>query len=59
MSFSPGCPRVRIQAEGLEARAVAWDRPTEKSIALLAKHYGLTSFNPQPNRFVVFDDFFS
>ena len=48
-----------LESEDLEMRRVAWDKPTDKSLALLQKHYGLTDFNPQPNNFVVFDDHFS
>lgn len=47
-----------LEAEGVEAREVAWDKPTSKSLALLEKWYSLSSFNPQSNKFVVFDQFF-
>ena len=47
-----------LEAEGQEARKVAWDKPTDKSLGLLAKRYGLSSFNPQSNNFVVFDQYF-
>jgi hypothetical protein len=47
-----------LEAEGVEARKVAWDKPTDKSLALLEKWHGLSSFNPQSNKFVVFDQFF-
>ena len=47
-----------LAAEGQDIKRIAWDKPTEKSLALLSKHYGLSSFVPQPNNYVVFDDFF-
>jgi alpha-tubulin N-acetyltransferase 1 len=48
-----------LEAEGVEARMVGWDKPTDKSLGLLSKHYNLTSFIPQPNNFVIFDEHFS
>ena len=33
-----------LQAEGCDIKSVAWDKPTEKSLALLAKHYQLNNF---------------
>mmetsp|Transcript_23000 Transcript_23000/g.47051 ORF Transcript_23000/g.47051 Transcript_23000/m.47051 type:complete len:168 (+) Transcript_23000:76-579(+) len=48
-----------LETEGCEARMVAWDKPTPKSLGLVSKHFGLTSFVPQPNNFVVFDEYFS
>jgi len=44
--------------ERTEPRKVAWDRPTPKSLAFLSKHFGLTNYVPQPNNFVVFDEYF-
>ena len=47
-----------LEAESLEARKVAWDKPTDKSLGLLSKLHSLSSFNPQPNNFVVFDEYY-
>jgi len=45
--------------EGVEARRLAYDRPSPKLIGFLAKHYSLTSYRPQANNYVVFNDYFS
>jgi len=37
----------------------AYDRPSPLLFAFLAKHTALTEFFPQPNSFVVFDEYFS
>ena len=39
--------------------ALAYDRPSSKFIAFLAKHYGLRDYLPQSNNFVVFRKYFS
>ena len=38
---------------------LAYDRPSEKLISFLKKHYNLCSFIPQNNNYVIFDRFFS
>ena len=38
--------------------ALAYDRPSSKFIAFLAKHYGLRDYVPQANNFVVFRKYF-
>lgn len=48
-----------LQAENIEPHQLAYDRPSPKLIAFLRKHCGLTEFFPQPNNFVIFDDYFS
>lgn len=48
-----------LQREGVSAARLAYDRPSPKMYRFLAKHYGLRDFAPQPNNFVVFDDYFS
>lgn len=48
-----------LAAEGLEARSLAYDRPSPKMLPFLRKHYGLSNYNEQPNNFVVFDDYFA
>lgn len=37
---------------------LAIDRPSEKFLAFLSKHYALTKIIPQNNKFVVFQGFF-
>ena len=38
---------------------MAYDRPSEKLIGFLKKHYNLSRFIPQNNNYVIFDRFFS
>ncbi|KAK2713923.1 alpha-tubulin N-acetyltransferase 1-like [Artemia franciscana] len=42
----------------LPACAVAIDRPSSKFLNFLGKHYQLKESLPQPNKFVIFSDFF-
>lgn len=44
-----------LDAEGVRPEKLAYDRPSEKLIGFLAKHYGLKKYVPQNNNFVVFD----
>merc|ERR1719235_2969175 len=37
---------------------LAYDRPSQKLMGFLRKHYGLAAFTPQNNNFVVFDRYF-
>jgi alpha-tubulin N-acetyltransferase 1 len=37
---------------------LAYDRPSSKLIAFMAKHFGLKSYLPQNNNYVVFDEYF-
>ncbi|KNC47993.1 uncharacterized protein AMSG_04228 [Thecamonas trahens ATCC 50062] len=37
---------------------MGYDRPSDKFLSFLAKHYGLRSYTPQSNNFVVFHDYF-
>ncbi|OQR90508.1 hypothetical protein ACHHYP_05462 [Achlya hypogyna] len=48
-----------LDAQHSTAQEIAYDRPSLKLYPFLAKHYGLTSYVPQANHFVVFDEFFS
>mmetsp|Transcript_25531 Transcript_25531/g.71828 ORF Transcript_25531/g.71828 Transcript_25531/m.71828 type:complete len:481 (+) Transcript_25531:175-1617(+) len=43
--------------EGIDPGALGYDRPSPKFLAFLRKHYGLSSYTPQANFFVVFDVF--
>ncbi|CAN0081549.1 unnamed protein product [Heterosigma akashiwo] len=47
-----------LEAEGIEARKMAYDRPSPKLLPFLKKHFELHDFIPQPNRFVVFRAYF-
>nr|XP_047912709.1 alpha-tubulin N-acetyltransferase 1 [Anser cygnoides] len=47
------------QSERLEPWRLAVDRPSEKLLAFLRKHYGLCHPIPQVNNFVIFEGFFS
>lgn len=47
-----------LQTENIEPRQLAYDRPSPKLVAFLRKHCGLIEFFPQPNNFVIFDDYF-
>jgi hypothetical protein len=45
--------------ERLEAKNLAYDRPSEKLINFLDKYFGLNDYIPQNNNFVVFKDYFT
>jgi hypothetical protein len=47
------------KAETIKIHKIAWDKPTDKSMALLSKHYNLCNFVHNPNNFVVFDEYFA
>lgn len=47
-----------LQAEQTPPHKIAYDRPSPKLIGFLAKHYGLKSFTPQENNYVVFHKYF-
>ena len=36
-----------------------WQRPSPKLIGFMRKHYGLTNYVPQQNKFVIFDEYFA
>uniref|UniRef100_A0A8C0C4J3 Alpha-tubulin N-acetyltransferase 1 n=1 Tax=Buteo japonicus TaxID=224669 RepID=A0A8C0C4J3_9AVES len=48
-----------LQSERVEPWRLAVDRPSEKLLAFLRKHYGLADAIPQVNNFVIFEGFFS
>ena len=48
-----------LKEENIEPRKLAYDRPSPKLKAFLAKHYGLKSFVNQNNNFVIFDAYFA
>ncbi|XP_071443721.1 alpha-tubulin N-acetyltransferase-like [Hetaerina americana] len=47
-----------LQKENLSAGQLAIDRPSQKFLSFLKKHYGLETIIPQMNNFVVYDIFF-
>lgn len=47
------------QHEATCAAALGYDRPSSKFIGFLRKHYGLKSYTPQSNHFLLFDDYWS
>ncbi|KAG8461462.1 hypothetical protein KFE25_001066 [Diacronema lutheri] len=47
-----------LEVLGARAEAIAYDRPSPKLRAFLAKHFGLRAEVPQTNNFVVFEPFF-
>ena len=48
-----------LQHEGAIPSRFAYDRPSPKLLGFLRKHYGLSDFVPQQNKFVIFEQFFS
>ena len=47
-----------LSAEQQTPEAVAYDRPSPKLIAFMARHFGLHTWRPQTNAFVVFEPAF-
>lgn len=47
-----------LEREATHPAQLAYDRPSPKLIAFLRKHYSLSRFTPQANKFVIFDQFF-
>ncbi|XP_031773408.1 alpha-tubulin N-acetyltransferase isoform X2 [Apis florea] len=47
-----------LSEENIRPVKLAIDRPSEKFLAFLSKHYALTKIIPQNNKFVVFQGFF-
>ena len=41
----------------IDPGTLAYDRPSPKLLSFLAKHYGLTHPDLQPNRFTIFEGF--
>jgi len=58
-----GCGKVLFDAmlanENVDVKHLAIDRPSDKFIYFLRKHYQLTKMIPQINNFAIFDGFFS
>lgn len=49
---------VMLASEQAQPHALGYDRPSPKLLGFLARHYGLSSYFPQANSFVVFDAYF-
>jgi alpha-tubulin N-acetyltransferase 1 len=47
-----------LQFEKVEPKMLAYDRPSEKFLKFLKKHYNLNNYVPQNNNFVVFNQYF-
>lgn len=47
-----------LDYEGEEPKKLGYDRPSEKLINFLSKHYNLVDYVPQNNNFVVFNNYF-
>eukprot|EP00762_Andalucia_godoyi_P002545 ANDGO_02706.mRNA.1 Alpha-tubulin N-acetyltransferase len=56
-SLVPAIPLDK-QQPALTASRLAYDRPSPKLISFLARHFGLVSYVPQTNNFVVFKAYF-
>lgn len=52
------CTYVYLQKEKLEPVKVAIDRPSDRFLGFLNKHYGLKNPVKQMNNYVVYDGFF-
>lgn len=48
-----------LRHENKNPARLAYDRPSEKLFAFLAKNFSLTKYQPQTNNFVVFDAYFA
>ena len=44
-----------MEFEKVPARRMAYDRPSPLLLKFLKKHYGLASYVPQNNKYVVYD----
>ena len=47
-----------LEVERVRPEKLGYDRPSEKLIGFLAKHYGLKRYVPQNNNYVVFNAYF-
>ncbi|KAH9104936.1 hypothetical protein LEN26_000756 [Aphanomyces euteiches] len=48
-----------LAKEHVEPRRLAYDRPSPKLFPFLRKHFAMYNYVDQPNRFVIFDDYFN
>jgi hypothetical protein len=47
-----------LEVENISPRKLAYDRPSDKLISFLKKHYKLEKYVPQNNNFIVYDDYY-
>lgn len=47
-----------LEKEGVRPEKLGYDRPSEKLLGFLAKHYGLKRYVPQNNNYVVYNSYF-
>ena len=50
--------QAALQNEQIGPDRFAYDRPSPKLIGFMRKHFGLTDYVPQQNKFVIFREFF-
>ncbi|RHY27811.1 hypothetical protein DYB32_006508 [Aphanomyces invadans] len=48
-----------LERESIAPHQLAYDRPSPKLFSFMRKHFGLDTFVDQPNRFVIYDAYFS
>jgi alpha-tubulin N-acetyltransferase 1 len=49
---------VMLSHEGLGPEKFGYDRPSNKLLGFLSKHYGLKNYTQQMNNFVVYSEYF-
>ena len=47
-----------LKYQGVQAAQLAYDRPSNKLMGFLAKHFNLTKYVQQNNNYVVFEEYF-
>ena len=47
-----------LEKEAIRPDKLGYDRPSEKLLGFLAKHYGLKRYVPQNNNYVVYNAYF-
>jgi len=47
-----------LECESVRPEKLGYDRPSEKLLAFLSKHYGLKRYVPQNNNYVVYSQYF-
>lgn len=50
---------LMLNDSGCKAEKIAYDRPSEKLLKFLSKHFGLKRYLPQNNNFVVYSQYFT
>ena len=47
-----------LKDNSITVNVIPFDRPSEKLLKFLQKHYHLSTIVPQPNNFIVYEEFF-